>query len=263
MSPGLHRVATLTRTIRASLERVWENVYDWEHLPWLHRQDFASIDLIDSGAWGWKARAVSTALPDAPFTVALMVETEANRYVSRTLQGDTTTAEIWTALDPVGEDETAIQVEFWLADIPESARESVGSQYRKLYGRLWDQDEEMMRERARHLRDSGAQATDRVLDLGFFSDVSRQLPLCVDLGGARWRLVSLDGDWVVHDTRCPHALGPLSEGPDASGELECPWHGYRFDVRTSRSCDGRRLQLRKPPRVVRDRKTDRITLTLD
>jgi len=47
VSPGLDRVATLRRTIGASLERVWENVFDWEHLPWLHRQDFASIDLID------------------------------------------------------------------------------------------------------------------------------------------------------------------------------------------------------------------------
>ncbi len=263
VSPGLDRVATLRRTIGASLERVWENVFDWEHLPWLHRQDFSSIDLIDSGAWGWKARAVSAGLPEAPFTVALLVETEANRYVSRTLDGEVTTSEIWTALAPVGKDETDIHVEFWLSSVPESARESLGAGYLELYGRLWDQDEEMMRERARHLGGSEGLATDRAVELGPLSELSGRLPFCVELGGSRWRVLSLGGELIVHDAQCPHALGPLFEGPDESGELECPWHGYRFDVRTSRSSDGRRLRLRKPPRVVRNAATDQVTLTLD
>ena len=37
--PGLTSVATYRRRIGASLERVWENVHDWEHLPWLHRYE--------------------------------------------------------------------------------------------------------------------------------------------------------------------------------------------------------------------------------
>ena len=28
--------AVYKREVAASLERVWENVYDWEHLPFLH-----------------------------------------------------------------------------------------------------------------------------------------------------------------------------------------------------------------------------------
>ncbi|TMP97098.1 MAG: hypothetical protein E6L09_13880 [Verrucomicrobia bacterium] len=31
--------------MRASLERIWENVRDWEHLPWLHRRSFLDIQL--------------------------------------------------------------------------------------------------------------------------------------------------------------------------------------------------------------------------
>ncbi len=50
------RVAVYRRTIRASLARAWENVLDWEHLPWLHRSAFSDIEHIDSGAWGWRAR---------------------------------------------------------------------------------------------------------------------------------------------------------------------------------------------------------------
>ena len=263
VSPGLDRVGTLRRTIHASLERVWENVFDWEHLPWLHRQDFASIDLLDSGPWGWKATAVSTAFPETPFTVALLTEIEANRYVSRTLQDDITTSEIWTSLLPTGESETEIRVEFWLASIPEEGRESLGAMYLELYGRLWDQDEEMMGERARHLASSGGESEARVLELGSFPELSRRVPLCVELGGARWRVVLLDGELRVHDTRCPHALGPLLEDPDSSGALECPWHGYRFDLRTGRSCDERRLRLRKAPRLVRDVASDGVKLVLD
>ena len=32
--------------------------------------------------------------------------------------------------------------------------------------------------------------------------------------------------------------------------IECPWHRYRFDLRTGRSCDGRGLRLPPAPRVV-------------
>ena len=48
-------VATYRRAIGASLERVWENVLDWEHLPWLHSGSFADIKCLDAGDWGWRA----------------------------------------------------------------------------------------------------------------------------------------------------------------------------------------------------------------
>jgi len=39
-SKALTLVTTYQRTIHASLERIWENVCDWEHLPWLYRSSF-------------------------------------------------------------------------------------------------------------------------------------------------------------------------------------------------------------------------------
>jgi nitrite reductase/ring-hydroxylating ferredoxin subunit len=41
---------------------------------------------------------------------------------------------------------------------------------------------------------------------------------------------------VVIGERCPHMGGPLSDGRYRTGEgaIECPWHGYRFDVRTGK-----------------------------
>ncbi|WP_435417002.1 Rieske 2Fe-2S domain-containing protein [Parerythrobacter aurantius] len=41
--------------------------------------------------------------------------------------------------------------------------------------------------------------------------------------------------WIAHAARCPHALAPLREGRlDELGGLTCPWHGYRFDLRSGR-----------------------------
>ncbi len=56
MSADLTHVATYRQTVKAPLVRVWENVFDWEHLSWLHRATFCAIEHIDSGRWGWKDR---------------------------------------------------------------------------------------------------------------------------------------------------------------------------------------------------------------
>jgi nitrite reductase/ring-hydroxylating ferredoxin subunit len=59
---------------------------------------------------------------------------------------------------------------------------------------------------------------------------------------------------------CTHLLGPLGEAPVEDGCVTCPWHGYRFDVRTGRSADGRRLRLSPAPRVEVDAESGRVRL---
>jgi len=41
---------------------------------------------------------------------------------------------------------------------------------------------------------------------------------------------------AFHD-RCPHAGWRLSDGQLVDGMLECPGHGWQFDLRTGRSAD--------------------------
>lgn len=54
----------------------------------------------------------------------------------------------------------------------------------------------------------------------------------VEAVGQRIALFKLtDGYCAIEDT-CPHAGGPLSEGPLADDIVACPWHGSRFNVRT-------------------------------
>lgn len=54
----------------------------------------------------------------------------------------------------------------------------------------------------------------------------------VEVEGRRILLVDLGGEVHALDTRCPHRGGPMDEGELWQGTIECPWHHYRYDVRT-------------------------------
>lgn len=59
--------------------------------------------------------------------------------------------------------------------------------------------------------------------------------------GARFvALFNVDGAVHATDNVCPHAGGPLARGRRGGpcGEIvTCPWHGWRFNVRTGESPD--------------------------
>ena len=86
------------------------------------------------------------------------------------------------------------------------------------------------------------------LPLGPLLDLRAKLPLVVELDGRSFRIVALGNALVAHSTVCPHWLGPLEDAPLDGDTIECPWHRWRFDLRTGRSCDGR-VKLAPAPRV--------------
>jgi nitrite reductase/ring-hydroxylating ferredoxin subunit len=62
-------------------------------------------------------------------------------------------------------------------------------------------------------------------------EINRPLRVTTDNGSAV--LVRLSDDEVVAFAAiCPHAMGDLSRGELVNGEIECPMHGWRFDVRS-------------------------------
>jgi len=249
--PVLTHVATYRRRVAASTERVWENVLDWEHLPFLHRATFRSIALEDSGHWGWRARIGLH--PSAEIVVELSIKPEKSRYVSRTVKGAGAPSEIWTKLMPVEPDVTDIEVEFWIPDVAPGHVAAAGAAYTQLYRALWDEDESMMVRRARELaRERTHQRTPARIALGPASEVRVKLPLCVEWAGQPFRIIAIDGELVVHATTCPHLLGPLEEAAIEDGSVTCPWHGWRFDVRSGRALGDRRARLTPPPRIDAD-----------
>jgi nitrite reductase/ring-hydroxylating ferredoxin subunit len=230
VSESLTRVALYRRRVRASALRVWENVRDWEHLPWLHASSFRSIELEDSGPWGWRA---AIALPGGG-EIRLELVVEGDRYVSRTLEGPGAGVEIWTTVTSRGPEQTDIEVEFQVPGVDAAAAKTIGDGFVRLYTRLWDEDESMMRERTRQLRSRKQSASFAALDLGPREELT--LPMQVELAGQSVWIVEIGGELVVYAATCPHWLGPLGACTE-DGRVTCPWHGYRFDIRSGKRCD--------------------------
>lgn len=45
-------------------------------------------------------------------------------------------------------------------------------------------------------------------------------------------LFNLEGNIYALDNTCPHAGGPLGEGSVEGDLVECPWHGWKFNIKT-------------------------------
>ena len=247
-------VAVYERTIGASLERIWENVLDWEHLPGLHRDSFDAIRCLEAHDGGWRARLRGRgSFPASEIEVEVRLDRPRLRYVTATTAGAGAGSEIWTSLAPKEAHATDIRVEFMLPGVSPAQVEALGRGYTVLYTRLWDEDEAMMMRRELMLaRVAAFPGRGReTFELGSLADLRARLPLQVELDGRPFRVLELgDGSLVAHSTVCPHSLGPLEHATPEGDTVECPWHRYRFDLRSGRSCDGHGLHLMPAPRVV-------------
>jgi len=54
----------------------------------------------------------------------------------------------------------------------------------------------------------------------------------VEVQGVWIALFNVDGSFYAVDNTCPHAGGPLGEGHLDGHVVECPWHGWRYNVQT-------------------------------
>lgn len=54
----------------------------------------------------------------------------------------------------------------------------------------------------------------------------------VDVQGVFIALCNVEGTVYALDNTCPHAGGPIGEGTMTGDVVTCPWHGWRFNVRT-------------------------------
>jgi nitrite reductase (NADH) small subunit len=54
----------------------------------------------------------------------------------------------------------------------------------------------------------------------------------VEAGQISVALCNVEGTIYALDNTCPHAGGPLGEGTLLGETIECPWHGWRYNVRT-------------------------------
>lgn len=239
-----------TRTVAASLDRIWENVFDWEHLDHLHASSFASCELIERGNAGWRVTLTFKG-GAATQIIELRADRVNGRYVSTTLTGEGAGTEIRVMLAQLAPHSTAVRVEFHLPEFDKARLAKLAVAYRTTYARLWDEDEAMMRQREAALTHSRRPiSVGASVDLGTEAAVRNALPLSFELCTVPFRVIELDGSLVAHATVCPHWLGPLADAQVKHGAVRCPWHGYTFDVRSGRCLSGQKLALPSAPTIT-------------
>ena len=196
--------------------------------------------------------------------IELQADRANDRYRVQTLAGGGTGTEIWTLMVPQGPHRTAVEVRYYLPEQHPERLAALAEKYRCSCERLWDEDEAMMMRREALLARVAASrcsATPAPLLLGPLSELRRRLPLLVDFDGEEFRIVAMaDGRLLAHATTCPHWLGPLAEAEPENGVLRCPSHGYRFDMRTGESAEGRGYRLAPAPLVAVDPVTGEVSL---
>jgi len=266
-SPRERRVphaGTYRRGLPVSIERLYENAIDWEHLAHLHRDSFAQIECADAGAWGFRARVWPQPYNESrSVVIELRLDRELRRWITTTLDGAGTGTEVWTHAFSLAERQTLAVVDFFVPGVDEARRIEIGRFYTNLYARLYDEDVLMMSERQVQLDSSlglGMENTAPMV-LGSMAEVRARLPMVIDCGGRKFRIVESGGQLVAYSTVCPHRLGPLGESKVRDAIVECPWHGYHYDIHTRQCVSGANLSLAIAPRARIDQES-RVILEL-
>ncbi len=268
----LTHVGTYRRDVHASIERVWENALDWEHLPWLHSSSFSAVTLLERSSAHWRAAMTVAGLLPLRMVVELRTDRARLAYMTKTLEGLGAGTEIRTQLERLGDRTTRIAVGFHLAGAARLVARGAGARYTQLYTRLWDEDERMMQQRQAVLDDDDARrrakaelttsdgTSDRRVALGHVDSLRGRLPLIVETGRGPVRIVDTESELVAYRTRCPHLGGPLDDATVVDGIVTCPWHGYRFDVRSGAPVGAHACRLLAAPRVDVDPTSGEVEL---
>ncbi len=56
----------------------------------------------------------------------------------------------------------------------------------------------------------------------------------VEVEGHTLAIYNVGGTFYAIDNTCTHVGGPLAEGTVEGEEVECPWHGARFSIKTGK-----------------------------
>ncbi len=64
------------------------------------------------------------------------------------------------------------------------------------------------------------------------ADLDPQRPRFVETPWGAMALYLDGGDLICAQAFCPHLEGPLFEGSVGSGAVTCPWHCWRYDLRS-------------------------------
>ncbi|HLF27384.1 MAG TPA: DUF2231 domain-containing protein [Anaerolineae bacterium] len=90
----------------------------------------------------------------------------------------------------------------------------------------------------RTIRVSAASPNGGFVAIAEASRLGNQEILRAEVDGKAMAIANLDGQFYAFQEFCTHRYGPLSEGRFVKGQVQCPWHGSCFDVRTGQVTHG-------------------------
>jgi len=254
----LHYLGNYVRRLPTNMARMMENAYDWEHLPCVHPSSFASIDLVDSGAWGWRARiGVPGGIEPTYQMLDLLVDPDKNYWVSTVFNGPGEGIEIHTQATTLNEEEIEVDVRFYVPDAPgdDAASSTILHYMQSQYAMLYDEDIDLMQGRQSALEDRSrwreGQPDPTEHKIGRLADLNPSQTHTIETATARYCVRFWQDKWVAHSAVCPHQLGPLQDSEiSAEGRLTCPWHGYTFDLVTGENQGGMCPSLATAPDLI-------------
>lgn len=255
---NLHYLGNYVRPLPTKMARMMENAYDWEHLPYVHPSSFSSIDLVDQGDWGWRAKlGVPGGIEPTHQMLDLLVDAKRNYWVSTVYHGPGEGIEIHTQATTLTDEEIEVDVRFFLPEAPADAATGTAIlQYMQAqYKTLYDEDIALMHGRQMALEDRSRwrKETPHPSDIKVASvaELDALQTLTIETETGRYCLRHWQDRWVVHSAVCPHLLGPLQDSSlDADGYITCPWHGYQFNIITGESRKGQCQALAKAPKLI-------------
>ena len=65
-------------------------------------------------------------------------------------------------------------------------------------------------------------------------DVQASQMMAVEVNGEKVCIANVEGKYYAIGNVCTHLGGPLAQGKLEGYEVQCPWHGSRFDIRTGK-----------------------------
>jgi nitrite reductase/ring-hydroxylating ferredoxin subunit len=65
-------------------------------------------------------------------------------------------------------------------------------------------------------------------------DIQPSQMKAVEVDGEKVCVANVEGKYYAIGNVCTHVGGPLDEGILEGYEVECPWHGSKFDLRTGK-----------------------------
>jgi len=76
------------------------------------------------------------------------------------------------------------------------------------------------------------------LDTGLDPDgIDPERPSFVETPWGPMAIYRVDDGWFCVQAFCPHMDGPLFQGTLSGTSITCPWHAWRYDLRTCKRVD--------------------------